>query len=207
MRILSIAKEGIYIEKKSKFICHLFKVEDFDAATEKINLEKKKYFDAKHHCTAIVLGENGDVCRCSDDGEPSGTAGRPMLEILKHENLTNICCVVTRYFGGTLLGTGGLVRAYSEALKDAINNSTFAQEIDSLILKYKYPYTLEAKISRFFRDNDIVIENVEYSDAVTCEIVIPADSVSVKDKLIDLTNNNIELLDEKSCKYLVDCKE
>lgn len=207
MRILSIAKEGIYIEKKSKFICHLFKVEDFDSATEKINLEKKKYFDAKHHCTAIVLGENGDVCRCSDDGEPSGTAGRPMLEILKHENLTNICCVVTRYFGGTLLGTGGLVRAYSEALKDAINNSTFAQEIDSLILKYKYPYTLEAKISRFFRDNDIVIENVEYSDAVTCEIVIPADSVSVKDKLIDLTNNNIELLDEKSCKYLVDCKE
>ena len=207
MRILSVAKEGIYIEKKSKFICHLFKVEDFDAATEKINLEKKKYFDAKHHCTAIVLGENGDVCRCSDDGEPSGTAGRPMLEILKHENLTNICCVVTRYFGGTLLGTGGLVRAYSEALKDAINNSTFAQEIDSLILKYKYPYTLEAKISRFFRDNDIVIENVEYSDAVTCEIVIPADSVSVKDKLIDLTNNNIELLDEKSCKYLVDCKE
>ncbi len=207
MRILSIAKEGIYIEKKSKFICHLFKVEDFDAATEKINLEKKKYFDAKHHCTAIVLGENGDVCRCSDDGEPSGTAGRPMLEILKHENLTNICCVVTRYFGGTLLGTGGLVRAYSEALKDAINNSTFAQEIDSLILKYKYPYTLEAKISRYFRDNDIVIENVEYSDAVTCEIVIPADSVSVKDKLIDLTNNNIELLDEKSCKYLVDCKE
>lgn len=207
MRILSIAKEGIYIEKKSKFICHLFKVEDFDAATEKINLEKKKYFDAKHHCTAIVLGENGDVCRCSDDGEPSGTAGRPMLEILKHENLTNICCVVTRYFGGTLLGTGGLVRAYSEALKDAINNSTFAQEIDSLVLKYKYPYTLEAKISRFFRDNDIVIENVEYSDAVTCEIVIPADSVSVKDKLIDLTNNNIELLDEKSCKYLVDCKE
>lgn len=207
MRILSIAKEGIYIEKKSKFICHLFKVEDFDTATEKINLEKKKYFDAKHHCTAIVLGENGDVCRCSDDGEPSGTAGRPMLEILKHENLTNICCVVTRYFGGTLLGTGGLVRAYSEALKDAINNSTFAQEIDSLILKYKYPYTLEAKISRFFRDNDIVIENVEYSDAVTCEIVIPADSVSVKDKLIDLTNNNIELLDEKSCKYLVDCKE
>lgn len=207
MRILSIAKEGIYIEKKSKFICHLFKVEDFDAATEKINLEKKKYFDAKHHCTAIVLGENGDVCRCSDDGEPSGTAGRPMLEILKHENLTNICCVVTRYFGGTLLGTGGLVRAYSEALKDAINNSTFAQEIDSLILKYKYSYTLEAKISRFFRDNDIVIENVEYSDAVTCEIVIPADSVSVKDKLIDLTNNNIELLDEKSCKYLVDCKE
>lgn len=207
MRILSIAKEGIYIEKKSKFICHLFKVEDFDSATEEINLEKKKYFDAKHHCTAIVLGENGDVCRCSDDGEPSGTAGRPMLEILKHENLTNICCVVTRYFGGTLLGTGGLVRAYSEALKDAINNSTFAQEIDSLILKYKYPYTLEAKISRFFRDNDIVIENVEYSDAVTCEIVIPADSVSVKDKLIDLTNNNIELLDEKSCKYLVDCKE
>ena len=134
MRILSIAKEGIYIEKKSKFICHLFKVEDFDAATEKINLEKKKYFDAKHHCTAIVLGENGDVCRCSDDGEPSGTAGRPMLEILKHENLTNICCVVTRYFGGTLLGTGGLVRAYSEALKDAINKGD--RFVQGIFLQY-----------------------------------------------------------------------
>lgn len=207
MKILSKAEEGLYIEKKSKFICHLFKVADFDEANEKIGLEKKRYFDAKHHCTAIVLGDNGDVCRCSDDGEPSGTAGRPMLEILKHENLTNVCCVVTRYFGGTLLGTGGLVRAYSESLKDAINNSKFSEEIDAVVLKYKYSYSLEAKISRFFRDNDVVVENVEYSDMVVATIVVPLDKMDIKDKLIDLTNNDIELLSEEQCKHLVECKE
>lgn len=207
MKILSKAEEGIYIEKKSKFICHLFKVEDFESATEKINLEKKRYFDAKHHCTAIVLGDNGDVCRCSDDGEPSGTAGRPMLEILKHENLTNVLCVVTRYFGGTLLGTGGLVRAYSEALKEAIKNSSFAQEIDAVVLKYKYPYSLETKISRYFRDNGIMVKGTDYSDSVVSEIVIPADMAGVKEKLIDITNDSIELLEENKCKYLVECKE
>ena len=106
MKKLLSPEEGIYIEKQSKFICHLFKVSDTDQIQEIIRSEKKKYFDARHHCYAYILGDDGKDYKCSDDGEPSGTAGKPMLEILQREGLTDILCVVTRYFGGTLLGTG-----------------------------------------------------------------------------------------------------
>ena len=103
MKKLVSSEEGIYIEKKSKFICHLFNVTSADEVTEIIKAEKKKYYDARHHCFAYVMGEDGSDIKCSDDGEPSGTAGRPMLDILQKEGLTDILCVVTRYFGGTLL--------------------------------------------------------------------------------------------------------
>ncbi|MBQ7582572.1 MAG: YigZ family protein, partial [Lachnospiraceae bacterium] len=98
--------------KKSRFIATLKPVETEEEATAFINEVKKKYWDAKHNCSAFVVGENGQLNRCSDDGEPAGTAGRPMLEVLQGIAVTNVCCVVTRYFGGTLLGTGGLIRAY-----------------------------------------------------------------------------------------------
>ena len=155
MKKLVESEEGIYIEKKSKFICHLFTVTSADEVTEIIKAEKKKYYDAKHHCYAYVMGDDGSDIKCSDDGEPSGTAGRPMLDILQKEGLTDILCVVTRYFGGTLLGTGGLVRAYSAALKDAIDKSTFKNETEAVIVKYKYGYNFDARISSYLRDKDI----------------------------------------------------
>ena len=122
---LTLYKGGIgeYEEKKSRFIATLEPVSSEEAATEFIASIKKKYWDARHNCSAFVIGSGGEKTRCSDDGEPSGTAGRPMLNVLVGEHITNACVVVTRYFGGTLLGTGGLVRAYSGSAKQGIEKS------------------------------------------------------------------------------------
>ena len=202
MKKLKTASEGFYTEKKSKFICHLFNVDNNDDVQEILKSEKKKYFDAKHHCYAYVIGEDGSNVKCSDDGEPSGTAGRPMLEILQREEVTNILCVVTRYFGGTLLGTGGLVRAYSEALKDSLSKSEFASESEAFILKFRYAYNYDTKISAYFRDEKVKILSSDYSDAVIVETVIPSDKKeSVCGDINNLTKGSIEILDEVKCFY------
>lgn len=117
-------------EKKSKFISEIFYVESVQEADEKIEEINKKYHDAKHHCFAYrILGENGIIERLSDDGEPSGTAGLPILQLISKKELVNVLVVVTRYFGGILLGTGGLVRAYSKATDDVLN------KVETIILK------------------------------------------------------------------------
>ena len=202
MKKLVSSEEGIYIEKKSKFICHLFTVTSADEVTEIIKAEKKKYYDAKHHCYAYVMGDDGSDIKCSDDGEPSGTAGRPMLDILQKEGLTDILCVVTRYFGGTLLGTGGLVRAYSAALKDAIDKSTFKNETEAVIVKYKYGYNFDARISSYLRDKDIKVLDSEYSDAVEITIVLEKEMYSAVDAdLVNITNGSVEKTDETACMY------
>lgn len=202
MKKLVESEEGIYIEKKSKFICHLFTVTSADEVTEIIKAEKKKYYDAKHHCYAYVMGDDGSDIKCCDDGEPSGTAGRPMLDILQKEGLTDILCVCTRYFGGTLLGTGGLVRAYSAALKDAIDKSTFKNETKAVIVKYKYAYNFDARISSFLRDKDIKVLENDYSDAVEITIVLQKDNYSAVDAdLLNITNGKLEKTDETECMY------
>ena len=202
MKKLVSSEEGIYIEKKSKFICHLFYVVNADEVAEIIKAEKKKYYDAKHHCFAYVMGEDGADIKCSDDGEPSGTAGRPMLDILQKEGLTDILCVCTRYFGGTLLGTGGLVRAYSAALKDAIDKSTFKNETKAVIVKYKYAYNFDARISSYLRDKDIKVLENDYSDAVEITIVLQKDNYSAVDAdLLNITNGKLEKTDETECMY------
>ena len=117
-RVLLEGGVGEYVEKKSRFIATIRRCESEEEAVAFIEEMKKKYWDARHNCSAFVLGSRGELTRCSDDGEPGGTAGRPMLEVLLGEGIRDVCVVVTRYFGGTLLGTGGLVRAYSGAVKE-----------------------------------------------------------------------------------------
>lgn len=202
MKKLIEAEEGLYIEKKSKFICHLFKVSDPDEAQELLKDEKKRYFDAKHHCYAYILGENGENVKCSDDGEPSGTAGRPMLDILKREGVTDVLCVVTRYFGGVLLGTGGLVRAYSEALKDAIDKSSFAFEEDAVKTSLSYNYSFDAKITSYLNNNNITVLSKDYSENILLKIVVKMDDFeSINEGLINLTNGTVNCEDKEICKY------
>ena len=199
MKKLLSPEEGIYIEKKSKFICHLFKVSDTDQIQEIIRSEKKKYFDARHHCYAYILGDDGKDYKCSDDGEPSGTAGKPMLEILQREGLTDILCVVTRYFGGTLLGTGGLVRAYSESLKDAIGNSSFELESEAVISEYRYSYNFDAKIASFLREKDVKVISTEYTDSVILKIAVPLDTnEEINSQIVNITNGTAEHLSSKN---------
>lgn len=162
---------GEYEEKKSRFIATLEPVSSEEAATEFIASIKKKYWDARHNCSAFILGDNGEKTRCSDDGEPSGTAGRPMLNVLTGEHITNACVVVTRYFGGTLLGTGGLVRAYSAAVKEAIANSEVIRKQNGSILKIDCDYNDHGKIVNMAAKNGYLITDTDFGEAVTLTMV------------------------------------
>lgn len=159
------------IEKKSRFIANLFYVETPQEAEDKIKQVKKKYYDAKHNCFAyITLNENEIQKKCSDDGEPSGTAGAPMLEILEKQSIYNVVVIVTRYFGGILLGTGGLVRAYSDSLKEAIKKSTLVEQEPGYEAEIKLPYADFEKFKYYCKKNNINIINSEYSDFIICKI-------------------------------------
>lgn len=161
------------IEKKSRFIANLFYVETPQEAEDKIKQIKKKYYDAKHNCFAyITLNGNEIQKKCSDDGEPSGTAGDPMLEILEKQSIYNVVVIVTRYFGGILLGTGGLVRAYSDSLKEAIKKSTLVEQEPGYEAEIKLPYADFEKFKYYCNKNNINIINSEYSDFIICKIEV-----------------------------------
>lgn len=161
------------IEKKSRFIANLFYVETPQEAEKKIKQVKKKYYDAKHNCFAyITLNGNEIQKKCSDDGEPSGTAGAPMLEILEKQSIYNVVVIVTRYFGGILLGTGGLVRAYSDSLKEAIKKSTLVEQEPGYEAEIKLPYADFEKFKYYCNKNNINIINSEYSDFIICKIEV-----------------------------------
>ena len=189
------------VEKKSKFICNLVKVQSQEDAEKKIKEIKKKYFDARHNCVAYRVYEDERIIeKASDDGEPSGTAGGPMLNILKNQNLGNVLAVVTRYFGGILLGTGGLVRAYSDATIKAIENAKKVKKIlgqsMSVILEYQYFDTFKY----YCQKNDINIVDIKYLDKIVCNIVMDE---NIKGKLLDDFNTKklilkeIKILDKK----------
>lgn len=128
IKIVYEGGQGEIVEKKSRFIATVLPVNSQEEALDFIAAMKKKYWDATHNCSAFVIGENQELQRCSDDGEPQGTAGRPMLDVLLGEGIHNGAVVVTRYFGGTLLGTGGLVRAYSKSVQEGLRNSRIVEK-------------------------------------------------------------------------------
>lgn len=155
------------IEKKSKFIGTIIPIKSVEDAESKIKEIKKKYYDARHNCFAYRIIENGSIVeRSSDDGEPSGTAGAPMLNIIKQKNLCNVLIVVTRYFGGILLGTGGLVRAYSQATENAIKKSTPVKKVKGLEVEIVTEYKELEKIRYFCRIRDINIIDIKYNENV-----------------------------------------
>ena len=155
------------VEKKSKFIANICRVESIEEADEKIKNIKKKYHDARHNCIAYRVAENGQIVeKSSDDGEPSGTAGGPMLNILQKNNLCNIVVVVTRYFGGILLGTGGLVRAYSDATQNAIEKCTKTYKVDGIEIEIKLDYANLDIFKYYCKNNEINITKIEYSEDV-----------------------------------------
>ena len=155
------------VEKKSRFIANLIYVENEEQVQDKIKEIKKKYYDARHNCFAYrVLEDKNILQRSSDDGEPSGTAGSPMLNILEKNNIVNVLVVVTRYFGGILLGTGGLVKAYSEATIKGIENNELIEKEYGYEVKISVPYTSMQKIEYFLKINNISIINKEFLEKV-----------------------------------------
>ncbi|MBP3339492.1 MAG: YigZ family protein [Lachnospiraceae bacterium] len=163
------------VEKKSRFIAYVRPVNTEDEATSFIDEIKKKHWDARHNCSAFVIGKNNELTRCSDDGEPSGTAGKPMLEVLLGQGLHNVAVVVTRYFGGVLLGTGGLVRAYQAAVKEGILASKVLEKFEGAMYKVETDYNGIGKIQYILAKENINTLGVDYSDKVVVEFVVKSD--------------------------------
>ena len=160
-------EEAEIVEKKSKFIANIFQVKSVEEAEERIKLIKKKYHDARHNCVAYRVFENDKVFeKSSDDGEPSGTAGGPMLNILQKNNLCNVVVIVTRYFGGILLGTGGLVRAYSDAAQKAIEKGIKVYKVKGVEFEIKLDYSNLEIFKHYCKNNDIKITNIEYGEDI-----------------------------------------
>lgn len=170
------------VEKKSKFIANLFPVESVEKAEELMKETKKKYHDARHNCIAYRIVEDNQIIeKSSDDGEPSRTAGAPMLNILQKNDLANILVVVTRYFGGILLGTGGLVRAYSDSLLEAIEKSEKVQKCQGIELLVMVEYSEFDHFKYYCKNNNIFITHVEYGETIACKIELEDDK---KEKLL-----------------------
>lgn len=190
-------------EKKSKFIANLFYVENSEEAEKIIKEIKRKYFDARHNCIAYRVIEDGNIIeKSSDDGEPSGTAGAPMLNILQKNNLANVLIIVTRYFGGILLGTGGLVRAYSASLLQAIDKCSIIKKCFGEELEIELEYSESENFKYYCRNNKISIVDFQYKESIICKIELEEE---VKQKLIEDFKSkkvNLKNIKELSKKYI-----
>ena len=179
-------------EKKSRFIANVYYIEKTEEAEEHLKHIRKKYFNARHNCFAYrILEENGVKEKQSDDGEPSGTAGAPMLNILQKNNLYNVLVVVTRYFGGTLLGTGGLVRAYSDATIKSLENAKVIIQTKGYLINVVIEYKNLEKFKYYCRMHGIIIVNTVYENNIICTIEI---SKNEKENLLGKEQKEITIL-------------
>ena len=165
---------GEYVEKRSRFIGQLWPVESEAEALERIAAVKREHYDARHNCFAYIVREGG-VVRYGDDGEPQGTAGQPILAVLNGAGLTNVCCTVTRYFGGVLLGTGGLVRAYTAAAKAALADAGVQQMALWVGRRLRCPYPMFERLRRLVEAQEAVIEDTDYGADVVLDVLVRAD--------------------------------
>ncbi|SFA98205.1 uncharacterized protein, YigZ family [Acetitomaculum ruminis DSM 5522] len=186
---------GEIVEKKSRFIASTCPVYTEEEAISFINKIKKQYYDAKHNCYAYVIGDDDNIQKSSDDGEPSRTAGMPILDIIKNEGLHNVVIVVTRYFGGILLGTGGLVRAYSQAAKEGIANSLVISREKGMAFDVNCPYDRMGKLEYLLRSLDANIINTDYGEYIVYKAVISIENYKeLTDKLLELFNGENHIL-------------
>jgi uncharacterized YigZ family protein len=192
--------EGEITEKKSRFIANVVPVRSEEEALEFIEATRKKYWDARHNCFAYVIGGQGELKRFSDDGEPGGTAGKPILEVMTGEGLMNTAIVVTRYFGGTLLGTGGLVRAYAGAAKAGIAASVVITKLPGIKLHITTDYTGLGKIQYILGQREITVWDTVYTDKVEMEVLTPRKELkAVTAEITEGTNGQAVMLEGDSC--------
>lgn len=200
-KILLKGGEGELVEKKSRFIALTQPAKTEEEALAFIETVRKKYWDARHHCFAYCIGDQNQLQRCSDDGEPSQTAGRPMLEVILGEKVHNLCLVVTRYFGGTLLGTGGLVRAYSGAAKEGLANSVVIEKCLGKRLTITTDYIGIGKLQYLMGQKKISILDNRYTDKVEIEIMVPVWELETLTKEITETTSGQAILTEGQPQY------
>lgn len=203
MKIILEAKETEIVEKKSRFIANIATVSSEEEAIEFIEKIKKKYYDARHNCYAYIIGDKGDKKKCSDDGEPQRSAGMPMMEVLENQGYFDIAAVVTRYFGGTLLGVGGLIRAYQGVVIEGLNASVSGEIHEGFRAKYRFGYDFYGKIKYIAESENIVIEDTLFDETVTISLIFnDSESERLQKKLVEETNANIERLLLEKIKYI-----
>ena len=170
------SSETEFAEKRSRFIGHVWRVETEEEAKEKIAEMRSKYHDARHNCWCYLLRDGG-IMRYSDDGEPQGTAGQPMLEVFRREGVENVCCVVTRYFGGILLGAGGLLRAYTRSAKDALDAAGISVVRRWVLVALSSPYPLFERMKLSVENFQGVLDAVDYGADVRLHVLLPEGQV------------------------------
>ena len=182
------------VEKKSRFIAHVFPVHSEQEAVEHIEQIRKQYWDARHNCHAFVIGPNDEISRCSDDGEPSGTAGRPILEVLQGRGIHNALVIVTSYFGGTLLGTGGLVRAYSQATQAGLAASRIMTRQSGRKLSIGTDYNGIGKMQYIVGKRNIPVLDTRYAEAVEMDVLVPeGECTSLQKEITEATAGKAQL--------------
>ena len=211
MKKLITIKEDSYdefVEKKSTFITHLVRVTSDEEAIEFVQKMKKKHYDATHVCSCYVVGDNNEITRANDDGEPSGTAGAPMLDVLVKNEIKNVCATVIRYFGGTKLGTGGLVRAYGGGVINALKNATLVERKDALEIRLELDYSLNGKIEYEIEKTNFIVNNLEYTDKIIYTIyVMEEDYDSFQSWIANLTNGQFKILSTHEKQLEFDIKD
>lgn len=191
---------GEIVEKKSRFIAEVFPVTSEEEAMQYLEEARKRYWDARHHCWAYVLGRNPSAERMSDDGEPAGTAGKPILEVIRGRQITDVLVIVTRYFGGTLLGTGGLVRAYTASAAEGLKHSEIITRFHGFKLRIAADYTSLGKIQYLLAQREICILESVYTDKVELIVLVPDEEEGALFKeIMDGTNGQAVLEKEQEC--------
>ncbi|ASB87165.1 YigZ family protein [Bacillus sonorensis] len=192
---LTVSGNGTHeiVIEKSRFICHLSRVSSEEEAQDFIHTIKKQHWNATHNCSAYVIGENDQIQKANDDGEPSGTAGVPMLEVLKKRNLKDTCAVVTRYFGGIKLGAGGLIRAYGKSVSEGLNHVGVVERKLMRVMHTKVDYTWIGKLENELRESPYQIKDVHYTDEVEFETYVKeSDKQIFTEWMTELTNGKSE---------------
>lgn len=190
---------GYYEEKKSRFIAAVYSISSEEEASSYVEAARKKYWDARHNCYAFVIGDNNEIMRFSDDGEPSGTAGKPILEVIVGRGIHNCLIVVTRYFGGTLLGTGGLVRAYQKSSLDALCNSSIAVRTKGSRITVRTDYNSAGKLQYAAQKNEWMLENIIYEADVRLVLAVPEKMCErVIKEITEITSGKAQINEEKN---------
>ena len=199
MEFRTIKEDGQVQEeiKKSRFICHAKRVYSEEEARDFITAIKKEHYKATHNCSAFIIGEHSEIKRTSDDGEPSGTAGVPMLGVLENHNLTNICVVVTRYFGGIKLGAGGLIRAYAGSVALAVKEIGIIEIKEQAGIAIQMSYTQYQEYSNFLKAHNLMELDTNFTDQVDTMIYVDKEEKeNIKATLVEFFNGKVTLTDQ-----------
>jgi uncharacterized YigZ family protein len=197
MAYLTIAGSatGEIVVSRSRFLCVVERVEDELSARAVIEQERRAHWDARHHCSAFVLGPDRSLERSSDDGEPPGTGGAPILEVLRGKGLSDVVAVVTRWFGGTLLGTGGLGRAYADAVRAALDVTTLVQRVEQELCEVTVDLAGAGRLEHELRSRGTKVLNIDFTDVATLSLAVPAIAVPIAEEIVaELTEGRAELV-------------